>query len=203
MKSEKGNTESTFDYEQLLKTILDLFAAGTETTSTAVQWFIVLLVNHPEVQSLMRREINDVIGTSRYPCMEERQKLPYTDAVLHEVLRFGCIGPLALPHGLTQDLNYKGYVIPKDSMLIPNLHSVLYDPEVFEDPETFRPTRFLDAERKLVNVDKVLTFSLGRRACLGESLARMEFFLFATSLVQRFKLLPSDPNHLPSLKGKL
>ncbi|CAC5413815.1 Cytochrome P450 2C20,Cytochrome P450 2D15,Cytochrome P450 2E1,Cytochrome P450 2J3,Cytochrome P450 2M1,Cytochrome P450 2G1,Cytochrome P450 2A13,Vitamin D(3) 25-hydroxylase,Cytochrome P450 2F3,Cytochrome P450 2K3,Cytochrome P450 2C55,Cytochrome P450 2F2,Cytochrome P450 2C2,Cytochrome P450 2A11,Vitamin D 25-hydroxylase,Cytochrome P450 2J1,Cytochrome P450 2L1,Cytochrome P450 2C8,Cytochrome P450 2A10,Cytochrome P450 2K1,Cytochrome P450 2C31,Cytochrome P450 2K4,Cytochrome P450 2B12,Cytochrome P450 2J2,Cytochrome len=203
MKSEKGNTESTFDYEQLLKTILDLFTAGTETTSTAVQWFIVLLVNHPEVQNLMRREINDVIGTSRYPCMEERQKLPYTDAVLHEVLRFGCIGPLALPHGLTQDLNYKGYVIPKDSMLIPNLHSVLYDPEVFEDPETFRPTRFLDAERKLVNVDKVLTFSLGRRVCPGESLARMEFFLFTTSLVQRFKLLPSDPNHLPSLKGKL
>ncbi|CAC5368547.1 Cytochrome P450 2C6,Cytochrome P450 2C31,Cytochrome P450 2C15 [Mytilus coruscus] len=203
MKSERGSPESTFDHEQLLKTIGDLFVAGTETTSTAVQWFIVLLINHPEVQNLMRQEIRDVIGTSRYPCMEDRAKLPYTEAVLHEVLRFGCIGPLALPHGLTKDFNYKGSVIPKDSMLIPNLHSVLYDPEIFDEPEKFRPTRFLDTDRKLVNVDKVLVFSLGRRVCPGESLARMEFFLFTTSLVQRFKLLPSDPNHLPSTKGKL
>ncbi|CAC5368548.1 Cytochrome P450 2C6,Cytochrome P450 2C31 [Mytilus coruscus] len=203
MKSEGSNPESTFDHEQLLKTIGDLFVAGTETTSTAVQWFIVLLINHPEVQNLMRQEISDVIGTSRYPCMEDRGKLPYTEAVLHEVLRFGCIGPLAAPHGLTKDFNYKGHVIPKDTILIPNLHSVLYDPDIFEEPETFRPTRFLDADRKLLNVDKVLVFSLGRRVCPGESLGRMEFFLFTTSLVQRFKLLPSDPYHLPSTKGKL
>ncbi|XP_071134474.1 cytochrome P450 2H2-like [Mytilus edulis] len=203
MKSEGDNPNSTFDHEQLLKTIGDLFVAGTETTSTAVQWFIVLLINHPEVQTLMRQEISDVIGTSRYPCMDDRGKLPYTEAVLHEVLRFGGIAPLAIPHGLTKDFIYKGHVIPKDAILIPNLHSVLNDPEIFEEPEKFRPSRFLDADRKLVNVDKVMVFSLGRRVCPGESLARMEFFLFTTSLVQRFKLLPSDPNKLPLLKGKL
>lgn len=153
--------------EQLLKTIGDLFVAGTETTSTAVQWFIVLLINHPEVQTLMRQEISDVIGTSRYPCMDDRGKLPYTEAVLHEVLRFGCIAPLAVPHGLTKDFIYKGHVIPKDAILIPNLHSVLNDPEIFEEPEKFRPSRFLDADRKLVNVDKVLVFSLGNFVIIG------------------------------------
>lgn len=147
--------------QQLTCTIGDLFVAGTDTTSTALQWFIVLLINHPEVQNEMRKEINNVIGTSRYPCTQDKPKLPYTEAVLNEVLRFGCIAPFTLPHGLTKDFNYKGYVIPKGSQLMPNLHSVLYDPEIFDDPEEFRPTRFLDTERKLINLDKVLAFGLG------------------------------------------
>ncbi|XP_052086674.1 cytochrome P450 2C8-like isoform X1 [Mytilus californianus] len=203
MRSEKGNPKTTFDHGQLTCTIGDLFVAGTDTTSTALQWFIAMLINHPEVQDEMRKEINNVIGTSRYPCMQDKPKLPYTEAVLNEVLRFGCIAPFTLPHGLTKDFNYKGYVIPKGSQLMPNLHSVLYDPEIFDDPEAFCPTRFLDTDRKLINLDKVLAFGLGRRVCLGESLARMEFFLFATILIQRFKLNAADIDHLPSTKGKL
>ncbi|CAG2249317.1 unnamed protein product [Mytilus edulis] len=165
MRSDKDNPKSTFDHQQLTCTIGDLFVAGTDTTSTALQWFIVLLINHPEVQNEMRKEINNVIGTSRYPCTQDKPKLPYTEAVLNEVLRFGCIAPFTLPHGLTKDFNYK--------------------------------------ERKLVNLDKVLAFGLGRRVCLGESLARMEFFLFATILIQRFKLVAADIDNLPSIKGKL
>ncbi|XP_063403739.1 cytochrome P450 2C8-like [Mytilus trossulus] len=203
MRSDEGNPKSTFDHQQLTCTIGDLFVAGTDTTSTALQWFIVLLINHPEVQNEMRTEINNVIGTSRYPCMQDKPKLPYTEAVLNEVLRFGCIAPFTLPHGLTEDFNYKGYMIPKGSQLMPNLHSVLYDPEIFDAPEAFRPTRFLDTERKLINLDKVLAFGLGRRVCLGESLARMEFFLFATILIQRFKFIAADIDNLPSIKGRL
>ncbi|XP_061173046.1 cytochrome P450 2H2-like [Saccostrea echinata] len=203
MKSEESNPNTTFDDEQLVKLLLDFFTAGTETTSTALRWFAVFMIRNPEVQEKMRNEINDVIGNSRYPTMEDRPNLPYTEAVLHEVLRIGCLVPLSLPHGLKTDLKYKEFIIPKDVILIPNLYSVLFDPDVFEDPEVFRPKRFLDGEGKLINTDKVLTFSLGRRVCLGESLARMELFLFASSMVQRFKILPADPKQIPPLKGVL
>ncbi|XP_048738008.1 cytochrome P450 2B5-like [Ostrea edulis] len=203
IKSEESNPHTTFNTKQLLLIVVDLFVAGTETTSTALRWFAVFMIRNPEVQEKMRKEINDVIGDSRYPSMNDKINLPYTEAVLHEVLRMGCIVPLALPHGLNTDLKYRDFIIPKDVFLIPNLHSVLLDSDVFVDPKVFRPERFLDADGKLVNTERVLTFSLGRRVCLGESLARMELFLFATTLVQRFQILPADPAHLPSLEGNL
>ncbi|XP_062621583.1 cytochrome P450 2H1-like [Saccostrea cucullata] len=203
MKSEKSNPNTTFDDEQLVKLLLDLFAAGTETTSTALRWFAVFMIRNPEVQETMRKEINDVIGNSRYPTMDDRPNLPYTEAVLHEVLRFGCVVPLSLPHGLNSELKYKEFIIPKDAILVPNLYSVSFDPCVFKDPKVFRPERFLDDDGRLINTDKVLAFSVGRRVCLGESLARMELFLFASSIVQRFRILPADPQQIPPLKGVL
>ncbi|XP_062621579.1 cytochrome P450 2C28-like [Saccostrea cucullata] len=203
MKSEESNPDTTFDDTQLIKILGDLFVAGTETTSTALRWFAVFMIRNPEVQEKMRKEINDVIGNSRYPTMNDRPNLPYTEAVLHEVLRIGCIVPLSVPHGLKNDFKFKEFVIPKDAILIPNLYSVLFDSNVFEDPEVFRPERFLDAEGRLINTDKVITFSVGRRVCLGESLARMELFLFASSIVQRFRILPADPQQIPPLKGVL
>jgi cytochrome P450 len=88
--------------------------------------------------------------------------LPYTEAVLYEVLRLGCIVPLSIPHGLTTDLKYKDFVIPKDAILIPNLHSILFDSDIFESPKDFRPERFMDDNGILKNTDKVLAFSLGK-----------------------------------------
>ncbi|XP_048738007.1 cytochrome P450 2G1-like [Ostrea edulis] len=201
LKSETDNPRTTYDVKQVMQVVKDLFVAGTETTSTALRWFTVFMIRNPEVQEKMRKEISDVIGSSQYPSINDKPNMPYTEAVLHEVLRIGCIVPLSLPHGLTRDLIYKDFVIPKDAILIPNLHSILFDPEVFENPKDFRPERFLDADGKLKNADKVLAFSLGRRVCLGESLARMELFLFATTLVQRFQILPADPTHLPPAEG--
>ncbi|XP_062621581.1 cytochrome P450 2C28-like [Saccostrea cucullata] len=203
MKSEKINPNTTFDEEQLLKILGELFVAGTETTSTALRWFSLFMIRHLDVQDKMRKEINDVTGSSRYPNMEDKQNLPYCEAVIHEVLRFGSIAPISVPHGLTCDLPYKDFTIPKDALLIPNLHSVLFDEKIFQEPHVFRPERFLDDKGNLQNTERVLAFSLGRRVCLGEALARMELFLFVTSLIQRFKLLPEDPDHLPPVEGVL
>ncbi|XP_061173041.1 cytochrome P450 2C8-like [Saccostrea echinata] len=201
IKSEKNNPNTTFDEEQLLKILAELFVAGTETSSTALRWFSLFMIRHPDVQDKMRKEINNVIGSSRYPNMEDKQNLPYCEAVIHEVLRIGAIAPISVPHGLTRDLPYKGFTIPKDALLIPNLYSVFLDEKIFQDPHAFRPERFLDEKGNLQNTEKVLVFSLGRRVCLGEALARMELFLFVTSMIQRFKLLPGDPEHLPPVEG--
>ncbi|XP_062621582.1 cytochrome P450 2C8-like [Saccostrea cucullata] len=201
IKSEKSNPNTTFDEDQLLKILGELFVAGTETSTTALRWFSLFMIRHPDVQNKMRKEINDVIGSSRYPNMEDKQNLPYCEAVIHEVLRIGAIAPISVPHGLTRDLPYKDFTIPKDALLIPNLHSVLFDEKIFQDPHAFRPERFLDDKGNLQNTEKVLVFSLGRRVCLGEALARMELFLFVTSLIQRFQLLTEDPDNLPPVEG--
>lgn len=151
----------------------------------------------------MRNEINDVIGTSRFPSLEDKQNLPYCEAVIHETLRIGTIAPLSVPHGLASDLKFNGFTIPKDALLIPNLYSVFFDEKIFPDPYDFKPERFLDEKGNLKNTDKVLAFSLGRRVCLGEALARMELFLFVTSLIQRFTLEAGDIRNIPSEKGTM
>ncbi|XP_056021775.1 cytochrome P450 2C28-like isoform X2 [Ostrea edulis] len=161
MKSEKGNPNTTYDELQLLMIVNELFIAGTETTSTALRWFSLFMIRNTDVQDKMRKEINDVIGFSRFPRMEDKPNLPYCEAAIHEVLRKGTVLPIALPHGLTDDLQYKGFTIPKDTLLIPNLHSVSFDKDIFPDPHAFHPERFLDEKGNLHNREKVLTFSLG------------------------------------------
>lgn len=132
--------------DQLLKVIVELFVAGTEPASTSLRWFSLFMIRHPDVQDKMRKEINDIVGTSRFPNMEDKQKLPYCEAVIHETLRVGAIVPLSIPHGLTNALDCKGFTIPKEAILVPNLHSVFFDEAIFPDPHSFKPERFLDKE---------------------------------------------------------
>ena len=132
-----------------MKIIGELFVAGTETTSTALRWFSLFMIRHPGVQDKMRKEINDVIGTSRFPSLEDKPKLPYCEAVIHETLRVGAIGPISVPHGLTSNLKYNDFTIPKEAILIPNLYSVFFDETIFPNPHAFKPERFLDDEGKL------------------------------------------------------
>ena len=147
---------------QLLKIIGELFVAGTETTATSLRWFSLFMIRHTDVQDKMRKEIYDVIGSSRFPNMADKPNLPYCEAVIHEVLRIGTILPTSLPHGLSTDLQYHGFTIPKDTILIPNLYSASFDTDIFPDPHVFRPERFLDEKGNLHNTEKVLAFSLGK-----------------------------------------
>ncbi|KAK7471836.1 hypothetical protein BaRGS_00035495 [Batillaria attramentaria] len=88
-------------------------------------------------------------------------------------------------------------------MVIPNLDSVLYDPEVWGDPDTFRPERFIGPDGKLIRYEEFIPFSTGRRVCLGESLARMELFLYLAAMIQHFRFLPPEDGQMPSLEGIL
>jgi cytochrome P450 len=141
----------------------ELFVAGTETTTTALRWFSLFMIRNTDVQGKMRKEISEVIGSSRFPSMADKPNLPYCEAVIHEVLRIGSIVPNSLPHGLSRDLQYKGFIIPKDTMLIPNLYSVSFDKDIFPSPHDFSPERFLDEKGNLQHTDKVLAFSLGKK----------------------------------------
>ncbi|XP_050392980.2 cytochrome P450 2B19 isoform X1 [Patella vulgata] len=200
---EKSGEESTIDKDNLIKSIGDLFVAGTETTSTTILWTILYLLHNPSVQAKCYKEIQDVVGSGRLPSMKDRSSMPYTQAVLLEVLRIANIAIVGLPHTVGKDVIFHGYVIPKHTVVFGNIDSVLADDGVWGDAGVFRPERFLDENGQLVKREEFIPFSLGRRICLGESLAKMELFLFMTTLIQRFEFKPVDPNNLPTLKGIL
>ncbi|XP_026174580.1 cytochrome P450 2K1-like [Mastacembelus armatus] len=187
---ESGNTKSHFHDANLLMTVLNLFAAGTDTTATTLRWALLLMVKYPKIQEQVREELNRVIG-SRQVQVEDRKNLPFTDAVIHETQRLANIVPMALPHKTSQDITFQGYFIKKGTTVYPLLTSVLYDEKEWERPHTFYPAHFLDKDGKFVKRDAFMPFSAGRRICLGESLARMELFIFFTTLLQHFRFTPS------------
>lgn len=198
---EKDTT--SFTEFQFVSTIRDLFIAGTETTATGIKWAILYMLHNPGIQEKMHEEILQVVGLGRLPSIHDKTMMPYCEAVIHETLRMGNIVPLSVPHGTNEDVIFKGFTIPKDAVVIANLDSVLTDEEMFPEPSRINPERFLDKEGKLQGFEKVLAFSLGRRMCLGESLARMEMFLFLTSMVQRFKFLPPKGEPAPPIVRRL
>ncbi|XP_071415001.1 vitamin D 25-hydroxylase isoform X2 [Pithys albifrons albifrons] len=150
----------------------------------------------------VQKEIDLVMGPNKMPTLEEKCKMPYTEAVLHEVLRFCNIVPLGIFHATSKDTVVRGYSIPEGTTVITNLYSVHFDEKYWSNPEVFFPERFLDSNGQFVKKDAFIPFSLGRRHCLGEQLARMEMFLFFTSLLQRFHLhFPHGV--IPDLKPRL
>ncbi|XP_062871716.1 cytochrome P450 2J6-like [Trichomycterus rosablanca] len=185
---EKNNADPSGEFKEdnLVMCALDLFVAGSETTSTTLRWAFLYMAKYPEVQEKVQAEIERVIGQSRQPSVEDRVEMPYTDAVLHEIQRIGNIAPLSLPRITTRTVQIGKYTIPKGIEIIPNLTSVMFDKSEWETPNTFNPQHFLDKDGKFVKRAAFIPFSAGKRVCLGENLARMELFLFFTSFLQRF-----------------
>ncbi|XP_072263498.1 cytochrome P450 2C11-like isoform X1 [Pyxicephalus adspersus] len=184
-QENKPNGESFFTNENLTMLVTDLFSAGMETTSTTLRWGILLMINNPDIQKKVQNEIEKVIGSSP-PRASHRKDMPYTDAVIHEIQRFGNIVPNNLPHATTQDVNFRGYFLPKGTHVIPLLTSVLLDEAHFGKPNKFYPEHFLDASGHFLKNEAFMPFSAGKRTCAGETLAKMELFLFFVVLLQNF-----------------
>ncbi|XP_062871979.1 cytochrome P450 2B4-like [Trichomycterus rosablanca] len=195
INKNSSNEDSTFHEENLIMSSSDLFLAGTETTSTTLRWGFVFMMNHPDVQERCHEEIIRVLGYDRAPTMDDRAKLPYTHATIHEIQRCGNILPLGVLHEATQTTQLRGYTIPKDTVVMANLTAVMTEKDHWKHPDTFNPENFLDENSQFFKDEFFLPFSLGPRVCLGESLARTELFIFFISLLQRlqFSWPPNTP----------
>uniref|UniRef100_A0A8C8VXG7 Cytochrome P450 2E1 n=1 Tax=Peromyscus maniculatus bairdii TaxID=230844 RepID=A0A8C8VXG7_PERMB len=185
---EKHSKEPMYTMENISVTLADLFFAGTETTSTTLRYGLLILMKYPEIEEKLHEEIDRVIGPSRVPAVKDRLEMPYMDAVVHEIQRFINLVPSNLPHEATQDTMFRGYVIPKGTVVIPTLDSLLYDSQEFPDPEKFKPEHFLNENGKFKYSDYFKAFSAGKRVCVGEGLARMELFLLLSAILQHFNL---------------
>nr|XP_020770177.1 cytochrome P450 2C23-like [Odocoileus virginianus texanus] len=190
MEQEKENPESEFHLENLATCGSNLFSAGVETTTATLSYAFLLLMKYPEVQAKVHEEIDHVIGRTRSPCMKDKMKLPYTEAVLHEIQRYITLIPSNLAHAVVRDTKFRQYVIPKGTVVLPLLSSILYDCKEFPNPEKFDPGHFLDKNGSFRKTKYFVAFSIGKRACIGEGLAQMELFLFLTTILQNFVLKP-------------
>ncbi|XP_012532562.1 methyl farnesoate epoxidase isoform X5 [Monomorium pharaonis] len=189
----KQSTVSSFDEEQLISVVKDLFTAGVETTNNTIGFIITYLVVCQDVQKKVHEEIDRVLGKEILPRIVYKNRLPYLNATIAEVMRLANIGPTSIPHRALTDSVLLGYKIKKNYTLLANLRSVHMDEQHWGDPKIFRPERFINEKGDYVEDSWLIPFGLGHRKCLGETLARNSVFLFTACLLQKFQfVLPPD-----------
>ncbi|XP_013420992.1 cytochrome P450 2C15-like [Lingula anatina] len=182
----------------VFRIIVDLYLAGTDTTANTLRWSLIHMVNHPDVQKRVQQEIDQVIGQGRVAKMEDKARMPFTEATILEVFRMSPVAPSGVPHATSEATTLAGYTIPKGTIILGDLYRVLHDKNNFEDPYKFKPERWLDDDGKVIKSDKMIPFSIGPRICLGKGLAEMESFIFFTTLLQNFTFKVPEGENPPS-----
>ncbi|KAH7709457.1 CBN-CYP-33C9 protein [Aphelenchoides avenae] len=187
-KRDKTGEEHYYTYMQLRGMCFDLFIAGQETSSTTLAWTFTYILLHPDVQDRLHEELDAVIGSDRLVTMDDRSSLHYTNAVIMEAQRLCNLLPQNILHRTTRDVSVGGCMLPKGTTIVPQISTVLYDEKIFPNPKHFDPSRFLDESGRFKPMPQVIPFSIGKRQCLGEGLARMELYLFVANLFNQFKV---------------
>ena len=166
----------------IMNTLLDMVMAGSDTTGCALQWAFTYMVLYPEIQRKVQLDIEN--GTDAY-----------IDAVIHEIHRKSKVVACSVFHAAVEDIHYKGYVIPKGTYIIPLLGNVMSNPQDFPNPEKFDPERYLsyqNGQLKFTPHPKVIPFSLGKRRCLGEAIARSAMKKYLIEVLTHFDLTTND-----------
>ncbi|XP_012255527.2 methyl farnesoate epoxidase-like [Athalia rosae] len=201
MSRGESTSDSQFNHEELLILCLDLFLAGSETTSNTLSTALIYLVLDPELLSTLQTELQKVVGPDRPPKCADRSSLPTMEAFIAEVQRCLFIAPLGVPHRAIKDVSLNGYRIPQDTIILVNYYSVQHEKSHWKDPETFRPQRFLNANGEFIPDDFSIPFGLGKRRCLGEVLARNSLFLYLAYVLHYFDIKISEEHGPPNPNG--
>ncbi|KAG2138828.1 cytochrome P450 [Suillus cothurnatus] len=174
----EGRTLSAEDDHMVKWSALTLYSGGADTTVSAIYSLFLAMTLFPDVQKKAQAEIDAVVGTDRFPSFEDRDSLPYIEALVKEVLRWNAVAPTGVVHCVSEDDIHDGYYIPKGSLIIPNIWFMLNDPRTYANPSQFNPERFLDNNGKDPELEpRTICFGFGRRICPGLHLADASVWL--------------------------
>ncbi|KAK8495828.1 hypothetical protein V6N11_009612 [Hibiscus sabdariffa] len=159
--------------EELNKTLvihlfLVLFVAGTDTTSSTLEWAMAELLRNPHVLLRAKKELEEAIGKKNLVEKSDINRLPYLQAIIKETFRMHPVAPLLLPHKASSDAHLCGFTIAKESQVLVNVWAIGRDPSLWENPNDFMPERFLGSEIDVKGRDfRLIPFGAGRRMCPG------------------------------------
>ncbi|KAJ7496794.1 cytochrome P450 [Mycena latifolia] len=196
-----GSQNSTREEERTIKWAAGgIYSGGAETTAAVIETFFLAMILHPDAQRNAQNELDAVLGHCTAPRLADRPRLPYTEALISEILRTYTIAPIGLPHVATEDDLHDGYFIPKDAIIFANNRLFYRDSNTYTDPETFRPERFIETANHRKEKDpKDMLFGYGRRACPGVHLADMTMWLLFASILVFFEISPTVEDGNPIL----
>jgi cytochrome P450 len=181
---EQAHREGSFgpqDEHAIKWSAASMYTGGADTSVSTMAAFFLAMSMFPAVQRKAQEEIDRVVGSGRLPNPSDRENLPYVNAVVEEAQRWHPIAPMGLPHAADEDDAIDGFRIPAGALLVPAIWWFTRDPEVYHDPEEFKPERFLPPYNE--PLASQVTFGFGRRICPGRVLADASLFLtFAQSL---------------------
>ncbi|GMR45147.1 hypothetical protein PMAYCL1PPCAC_15342, partial [Pristionchus mayeri] len=176
----------------LMATCADFFIAGQETTSTTLRWAMLIMAKHGDVQEKLRSEIHSVVGMDRLPMMADQVKMPFARACALELQRFANVLGMNVQRVTVNDVTIRDVTIPAGTWVNGDIHYLMANDPHFVNPQEFRPERYLNDDGVALRrdlVERTLPFSLGKRVCARESLARAEIFLGLTAIIQHYRIL--------------
>ncbi|KAH9901308.1 cytochrome P450 [Cubamyces lactineus] len=174
---------------EMAYTLAGPWDAGVGTTVGGIEVFLLAMLHFPDVQAKAQTEIDKVVGRSRIPEFSDMESLPYVMAAIKEAARWRPVAPTGFPHALMQDDTYNGYYLPKGATVYANIHAIMQDPELFPEPEQFRPERFLHTKNPKLQ-GMTIQFGFGRRICPGLHVANQSIFIVIARLLWAFNIVP-------------
>nr|GLL39068.1 geraniol 8-hydroxylase-like [Ipomoea trifida] len=182
------HTPDEIDNTLIQHNCLDLFIAGTDTTTSTIEWAMVELLKNPETIAKAQAELADVIDKGKLLNEADVSRLPYLQCIVKETLRLHPPAPLLLPRRVDQDVVLCGYTILKDSLVLFNVWAIGCDPNIWEDPLMFKPERFWNSEIDVRGRDfELIPFGAGRRICPAMPLALRVIPVMLGSLLNSFQ----------------
>ncbi|EPS35311.1 hypothetical protein H072_11345 [Dactylellina haptotyla CBS 200.50] len=175
------------EIELIKNSAASLYGGGADTTVAALGFFFLAMTLYPEVQLKAREEIDRVVG-NRLPTFEDRPNLPYVEAVVKETMRWIPIAPLCVPHTSDEEDEFRGYRIPKGSIVVPSIAFFAQDSNVYTQPDQFKPERFLGKLGPNELDPYSFAFGFGRRVCPGRRLADANMFLTIAQSLAVFEI---------------
>ncbi|KAI3454396.1 hypothetical protein Pfo_011059 [Paulownia fortunei] len=184
---QNNSTGVSIDRDSIKAIILDVFAAGTDTSSTVLEWTMTELLRHPIIMKKLQSEVREIVKEKHDITDNDLEKMHYLKAVIKETLRYHTPIPMLVPRVARKDVKIMGYDVSVGTMVMTNAWAIGRDPAIWDEPEKFHPDRFLNSSIDFKGLDfELIPFGAGRRGCPGIAFAMVTNEFVLANLMLKF-----------------